>query len=929
MVLPVSFTQFKSHTPLSKSYNLDSKNSITKLTTAQMTSGNTTTIECNFSAFGSILDGFTAKDACGYGLATSPKNKIVVDSKANPPESISRSKRFFQYREKPGVLMLDHDPSDFVTRLTPESLLEFLNPILGNHGYLVRGSVSSGVHLIGQPVSNSKGYHVYIPVLNATDIPRAGKVLFKRLWLAGHGVIALAKNGAMLVRTIIDGSVFSPERLDFTGQPVILSDSLQFTPPTTIYNDGGYLDTSIVLDLNEEEEARYNQLVANAKDGARPQSQATEQVFITEKVAELVACGVSEWNAKRRAFEFVSGGSKDLYPEDVLHFASLGMVTVKDVLANPKLYNKQALADPVEGTSYGKTTAILYSNAQSKDPDSKPVIHSLAHGGSVNYFLHSAVEKPVAASDGYDDFDDVAYKKHLESEVAVEAEESSKKAWFEKLIWSKQGDGIKNIMANVRLAIENVGITYENPITFSSVIGYNEFKQRIDRRGWLPWRSCESLGQWEDKDTLNLTNKLNVYPGIHCGSALVHESVALVAFNNPFNLAQDKLRALGEQWDGTPRLENWLVDYLGASNAKESSAYMSELSYRWLIGVVARVMQPGCKRDDVLVLDGKQGIGKSTVSRLISDTIIPGAFTDTLPPLNSKDSLGALRGLVIVELGELSTLGKSEIETIKAYVSAQSDHFREAYGRTEKEWSRTVSFIGTTNGTDYLKDHTGNRRFWPVSIPSPIDLVRFGRDLPQLLGEAFVAYSKGEQWHVTNVVAIQQAEVIRADHFQADVWTINVLNATDALQGDGHCYLCNGTDNKCVACKGKSSLPGAHPEYVTIDCILNAMGIPLTQCNRASENRVGTVLQTNGFNNDHRAIVNGKRKRVWKRNSVPSVKPAVVAVVAESPNERCDKCENFRKNHLSPLNVGNCAAHGNAITDGDKFCADYHPIIPF
>ena len=388
-LLPVTFTLFDSSSPLSKSFALtDGK--IVKTAAAQMTTGKALRIGIDFNNFSTTLNGLTAKQATGYGLHDAEQFQkavpIEIASKATPPKSISRTKQYFKYREEPGIVMIDHDPSQFGKSVTPSGLQEILvgiSPIFEGAACLVRGSVSAGVRLAGQPPKESKGFHLYLPVLLAADIPRCGATLFKRLWLAGHGFIALAKNGAMLERTLIDAAVFSGERLDFTGRPVIESDELDYSPPTSEYRPGNYLDTKALADLTDTEENEYQRLLGEAKEAIHPKAEKKLGEWVDEKIKEMVEAGATETTAKQQVAQIAAGKTKDLPTDFVLHFATLGTTTVRQVLDNPKKYNGQALADPIEGIEYGRTTAKFYANT---DTD-KPCIHSQAHGAGIRYFL--------------------------------------------------------------------------------------------------------------------------------------------------------------------------------------------------------------------------------------------------------------------------------------------------------------------------------------------------------------------------------------------------------------------------------------------------------------------------------------------------------------------------------------------------------------
>ncbi len=422
----------------------------------------------------------------------------------------------------------------------------------------------------------------------------------------------------------------------------------------------------------------------------------------------------------------------------------------------------------------------------------------------------------------------------------------------------------------------NAVVVVEN--AYPGLVGYNEFRQRIEARLAAPWR--KTPGQWTEADT----GELAFHIAKEFASFTLDQlaaAVMTVAYRHLFNPAQERLRALADQWDGIPRLATWLIVYFGAAHNSTNEVYLREIGSAWIKGVAARVLLPGCKRDDVLILRSEQGYLKSTAANAIADAIHPDTFTDSLGNLDSKDAKAAIRGIIIAELGELSVLNKSDLESIKVYVATRTDHFREAYGRGERDYPRTVSFIGTTNHPTFLKDPTGNRRFWPVTLPAPINIARFVADLPQLLGEASRRVIAGEQWFVDDKTALAQAEAVRAAHFQDDVWTEAALNAAHLLLSTGGaCGRCGGTGQRrdtsypdddgspgqCFQCHGTGTLPGASAEFVTVAAILTAMGVRIEQQSVPNQTRIGGILRVGGWKEKQRRI--GKRSdnkivRVW------------------------------------------------------------------
>ena len=396
----ITFTIYKSTEPLSKIYWTES-GVIHKQAAAQIHTATAGRVTLPFANFAEALTKATDKQAFGYGshpLNYPNKVKIAVSGKEQPDKNIiSRTQKFYKYLEQPGVVMIDHDPNEYGQTMAVDALLAALiaiHPDIAPAARVVRGSVSAGVHKTGESPRTDKGFHIYIPVNNAADIPRYGKVLFDRLWLAGFGFIALASNGAALVRTVIDGAVFSPERLDFVGKPIINGTDLEYTPPAAIYTEGGLLDTETLPDLTEDQKAEVKRLIADAKEAIKPTAATKQTAWAAAKVETMAAAGVPVEKARAAIKQLLSGGCQDLYDDFIIEFTT-GAVSVSDALKNPKAYDGKALADPVEGIAYGATTAKFYWN------NGKPFINSQAHG-SGKYFLHQTPvfsEHPVGAPD--------------------------------------------------------------------------------------------------------------------------------------------------------------------------------------------------------------------------------------------------------------------------------------------------------------------------------------------------------------------------------------------------------------------------------------------------------------------------------------------------------------------------------------------------
>lgn len=255
--------------------------------------------------------------------------------------------------------------------------------------------------------------------------------------------------------------------------------------------------------------------------------------------------------------------------------------------------------------------------------------------------------------------------------------------------------------------IENVVIILQHDPQLAGRLALNEMEHNIVSLSSLPWRAARGASQWTDADDAALRYYLERTYGIN-GKDRIFDAVNVVALQNKFHPVREYLD--GCAWDGVPRVETLLVDYLGA----EDTAYTRAVTRKALVAAVARIYNPGCKFDYMLTLRGRQGLGKSAMIAKLGGRW----FSDSFTTLQGKDAYEQVLGVWIMEVGELAGMRKAEAETIKLYISKQVDRFRPAYGRRLQEFPRQCIFIGTTNETQFLRDATGNRRFWVVDTPN-------------------------------------------------------------------------------------------------------------------------------------------------------------------------------------------------------------------
>lgn len=289
--------------------------------------------------------------------------------------------------------------------------------------------------------------------------------------------------------------------------------------------------------------------------------------------------------------------------------------------------------------------------------------------------------------------------------------------------------------------IENVVVILRHDPKLTGCVGLNEMEHNIVAKQSLPWRKVNGRSQWTDADDAALRFYLERRYGINSKDK-IFDAVNVVAGENAFHPVREYLD--GCTWDGVPRVETLLVDYLGA----EDSEYTRAVTRKALVAAVARIYRPGCKFDYMLTIRGRQGLGKSALIAKLGGPW----FSDTFSTMQGKEAYEQVLGVWIMEVGELAGMRKAEAETIKLYISKQTDRFRPAYGRRLQEFPRQCIFIGTTNETQFLRDTTGNRRFWVVDTPNDPARDMWEELTPetvrQVWGEAAELYRKGEDLYL-------------------------------------------------------------------------------------------------------------------------------------------------------------------------------------
>lgn len=411
------------------------------------------------------------------------------------------------------------------------------------------------------------------------------------------------------------------------------------------------------------------------------------------------------------------------------------------------LYSHHA-TDPCSGrlvNSFDMTRLHLFGD---EDDEAKPDTPA-ANLPSFKKMCEFAAEQPAVA--------ELMAKERYEAAVqsfsnAPPVQEQTDASWVLKLqAHPKTGKPLSTV--------QNVQVILENDPGLKGRIYHDEMSGRPMAVSPLPWEpvglSC-GVRQWKDADDSGLRGYMESVHQI-TGEKKIGDGFAVYALNHRVHKLRDYLAA--QVWDGVPRVDSLLIDYFGV----EDSPYTREAVRKTLVGAVARIFHPGIKFDTMLILAGPQGIGKSTFFRYLGMDW----YSDSLCTFEGKDAAELLQGYWVIEAGELTGMTKSEMNTVKQFLSKCDDVYRAAYGRRTEKYLRQCIIVGTTNEAEFLKDYTGNRRFWPVDLTGKGRRKNIWHDLPaevpQIWAEAVALYRLGEPLILSDA-AEKMAERAQEEH---------------------------------------------------------------------------------------------------------------------------------------------------------------------
>jgi len=401
--------------------------------------------------------------------------------------------------------------------------------------------------------------------------------------------------------------------------------------------------------------------------------------------------------------------------------------------------------------------------------------------------------------------------------------------WYQRTMVGSRGQVLSNL-ANVVLALSE-DPAWRGVLAYDDLLAQPVLMRPVPAPGQPAGEALPEPRPISDADVTSAQHWCQVAGLPSIGRDTVRDAMAHVAQATRRHPLREYLRSL--TWDGESRIDRWLVDYLGAPD----TAYVRAVARMWMIAAVARVMKPGAKVDHLLVLEGEQGLGKSSACRVLAEPW----FGDDLPSLDDQIRAAQyLRGKWIIEVAEMHAFTKAESAKLKSFITQQVEQYIPKYGRSEVQEPRQCVFIATTNKSEYLRDETGGRRFWPVKVTGA-DVDALARDRDLLWAEAVAAYESAEPWWPS---ADTERELIAPEQegrYETDAWEPLIADWLDDKVRD-------------IEAHGKAS------HYTTSEIAMGALAFERSRIGNNEQRRIGAIMERLGW--ERRRV---KGKRVWAR----------------------------------------------------------------
>lgn len=311
--------------------------------------------------------------------------------------------------------------------------------------------------------------------------------------------------------------------------------------------------------------------------------------------------------------------------------------------------------------------------------------------------------------------------------------------------------------------------------------------------------------------------------GFHTISeSAIYSAILLSCYENTKNEPKDWMESL--QWDQQPRLYEFFEKAMGV----KPNEYTTQICMNWFISMVARIYEPGCKVDNMVILEGSQGQNKSEALKIIAGPW----YGSSGASIQDKDFLMTLQGKMLTEIAELDSFNKADTNLIKKILTTSTDTYRPAYGRVAKDYPRQGIFVGTTNDSHYLKDSTGNRRFWPIETSGSIDLQYIQKNRNMLFAEAVYLYKKGQSWWETPEITA----AIQEERREFDPWEELI---------DAYTF--------------KNQIK----ETTMVNIFQDCLKIDISKMDHRMTKRIAKVLKSLGWVKGNRKRIEGKPVRPW------------------------------------------------------------------
>jgi len=540
---------------------------------------------------------------------------------------------------------------------------------------------------------------------------------------------------------VFDPTTFQPTRLMYwpstskNGEYYFHYNNGQWVIPSKVLAE--YNDWSNVTEwpVSSSEKAKVDTLKVKQQDPLEKTGMIGSfcRTYTIPEVIDRYLPDIYEKGTIENRYTYRNGSTSNglVIYEDTFAYSHHSTDPVSGVLCNSwdlvRLHKFGSLDDMVEGTRIKKPSTTAMYELVATDADVRITVGR---------------EKLTEAQELFGNFE--------ESQKESEPVDS----WLKKMEIDSKGNYLNTINNSV--------LVLDNDPTFKGKFKYDDMKKSIVIDGKLPWRGKEGIyTQIADEDFAAIRHYLEL---IYKLSSItkIDDAIAIVAKKHLFHPIRDWIASI--KWDGQERAEELFMTYLGAND----TAYTRMVTRKALLACVYRIHEPGCKFDNMIVLIGEQGIGKSTIIRKLGHKW----YNESLTNINTKESFEQLQGAWIIEFGELNSIRNAEVEAIKHFLSKTKDDYRPSYGRTVQEFLRQCVFFGTTNAMYFLKDVTGNRRFWPLvcDLSQATEDVFAGftlEEVKQVWAEVYTWYLMGEAIHLPLKTQFEASKV-QAKHMEND-----------------------------------------------------------------------------------------------------------------------------------------------------------------